>query len=187
MDWSLLLIDAVPLLAFVLLDTFSTPRKAVIGALVVSAPLVAYEVYRFGAVDEFTLLSAFLIAVLGGLSLRFDNAVFFKFKPVLFDAIGAAVLVGSYLLDRPLLVTAMTRYGPHMLPEPYLSQLQQPRFLAVLALCTLYMGIGLLLHAGIVAWAALRLGTWGWYWTRLVSGGFIQIAAVVLAAASFKP
>jgi intracellular septation protein A len=181
LDWTFLLIDAIPLLAFVIIDSLGNTRKAVAGALALAALGIAYDLFRFGSLDEFTLISVGLIVVFGGLSIKYDNALFFKFKPAVLSGVSAAVLLITWSLDRPLLVTAMERYSD-LVPPALEEQVHSPSFQTLLALSTLYLGWGFILHAGLVSWAAVRLSTWGWFFTRLVGGYAVLLAAVALAA-----
>ena len=180
MDWTFFLLDILPLLAFVVVDSLSNLKTALIAALAVAGLEVAYDVWSFGRIDEFTVISVLLVAVFGGLSLRFDNRLYFKFKPVVLSVVTAAALLVTCLLDRPLLVMAMDRYGP-TLPESMRLTLQQPQVRAILERASLYLGFGFLLHAGAVAWAALRLGNWGWFAVRSV-GAYAMMLVVMLLA-----
>jgi len=65
MDWTFLLIDALPLLAFAVIDSLATTRKAVAAALALAGLAMAYDLYLFGHPDEFSLISLGLIVLFG--------------------------------------------------------------------------------------------------------------------------
>ena len=178
MDWSILLLDALPLLVFVIVDSFSTMRRAVLGALAAAALEIGYSLYAFGEVDEFSLVSVSLILVFGGLSLKLGNPIYFKFKPVVFGLLLAGTFFVTYALGNPLLVMAVERYA-HTLPESVQRMLYLPEVQIVFERASLYMGFGLVVHAAAVAWAALRLGNWWWLATRSV-GFYAMMVLVVL-------
>jgi len=182
MNWSLLLLDLVPLLVFVVVDSLSNTRRAVVWALGVAGLELVWEYAYFGEIDEFSIASTLLILIFGGLALRYNNALFIKCKPVVLSAFTALALLITWGLGKPLLVTAMTRYGP-ALPAQVQQLAQQPRMQQLLARATLYLGVGFLLHGALVAWAALRLGNWGWLLTRSL-GAYLMIFLALWLASS---
>ncbi|MSR81303.1 MAG: hypothetical protein EXS58_00020 [Candidatus Latescibacteria bacterium] len=181
MDWSILLMDFVPLLVFVVVDSLSNMRRAVVWALAVAGVELIWEFCTFGEIDEFSMLSTLLILIFGGLALKYNNALFIKFKPVILSLFTALALLITWGLGKPLLVTAMDRYGP-LLPAQFQPLVHLPRMQEILARATLYLGFGFLLHAGVVAWAALRLGSWGWLLTRSAGAYLMMFVALWLAA-----
>lgn len=181
LDWSILLLDAVPLLIFVIVDSLSNMRYAIVGALVAAALELGYSLYRFGAIDEFSIASVGLILIFGGLSIKFDNPLYFKFKPVVLSSITALVFLVAYALSKPLLLLAADRYR-EIFPEQMQAILGQPRIRQIFARASLYMGFGCIVHAAAVAWAALRLSNWWWLVTR-TGGAYLIVFLVVFLAA----
>ena len=49
------------------------------------------------------LVSTIILVVFGGLSLFFKNEIFFKMKPTIINALFAIVLIGSTLINKPVL------------------------------------------------------------------------------------
>ena len=181
MDWSILLMDFVPLLVFVVVDSLSNMRRAVVWALAVAGVELIWEFYTFGEIDEFSILSTLLILIFGGLALKYNNALFIKFKPVILSLFTALALLITWGLGKSLLVTAMDRYGP-LLPAQFQPLVHLPRMQQILTRASLYLGFGFLLHAALVAWAALRLGSWGWLLTRSAGAYLMMFLAIWLAA-----
>jgi len=180
LDWTILLLDVVPLLVFVVIDSLSNMRYAVIGALIAAGLELAYSLYRFGRIDEFALISAALILLFGGLSLKFDNPLYFKFKPVILSGLSALIFLVTYALSRPLLLLALDRYGD-ALPSQMQILLDQPGTRRIFARASLYLAFGFAAHAAAVAWAALRLNNWGWLITR-TGGAYLMFLIVALLA-----
>jgi len=181
MDWSMLLLDVVPLLVFVVVDSLSNMRYAVLGALIAAGLELTYSFYRFGGIDEFSVVSVGLILVFGGLSLKFDNPLYFKFKPVILSSLTALTFLITYALSKPLLLLTLDRYGD-LIPESMRPLLDHPRTRLIFARASLYLGFGFLIHAGAVAWVALRLNNWWWLLTR-TGGAYLMLFIVVLLAA----
>ncbi len=172
--------DFVPLLVFVIVDAFGNTRRAVVWALAVAGLELVWEYAVFGELDEFSLGSTLLIAIFGGLALRYNNALFIKFKPVVLSVFTALALLITWGLGKPLLVTAMDRYG-QLLPAQMQQLAHQPRMQQILTTATLYLGVGFLLHGALVVWAALRLGNWGWLLTRSGGAYLMMFVAMWLA------
>lgn len=172
-----LLLDLVPLLVFVILDSLGRLRWAIVGAALAAALEVGYSLLVFGEVDEFSYVSLGLIALFGGLSVKFDNAVYFKFKPVVLNLVMAAVFIATYAMGRPLLLMGIDRYGDS-LPAVLQQGLALPAVRASLERASLNVGFGLIVQAGLVGWAAMRLSTWWWFATR--SAGFYLMMIVVV-------
>ena len=161
----------------------ATRAIAVVGALAAAGLEIGYSLYVFGQLDEFTYVSVGLIAVFGGLSLKLNNPIYFKFKPVILGLLMAATFFVTYALDKPLLLVGIERYG-ETLPEQMRATLKQPQTLAILERASLYIGFGLIVQAAFVGWAALRLGNWWWLVARSAGFYLMMTVVVVLAWAS---
>ncbi|MFH1569126.1 MAG: septation protein IspZ [Gemmatimonadota bacterium] len=175
-NWYLLL-DILPLLVFAVLDSLGRLRWAILGAVLAAALEIGYSLAVFGEVDEFSWVSLGLIALFGGLSVKFNDAVYFKFKPVILNLAMAAVFIGAYTLGKPLLLLGMDRYAD-TLPPFVQARLHHPLVRAAMERASLNLGFGLIAQAGLVAWSALRLSTWWWFATR--SAGFYLMMLVVV-------
>ena len=178
MDWTIFLLDLAPLLVFVVIDSFSNTRYAAVGAVAAAGLEIGYSLYAFGEIDAFSYVATALILLFGGLSFKFDNPVYFKFKPVAIGLVLATFCLVSYAMGKPVLVIAVERYS-QAIPPQFLPQLRDPYVLAVLHRVSFYMGFGLIAQAALVGWAALRLSSWWWLVIRSV-GFYLMLTVVVL-------
>ena len=185
MEWTFLLLDAVPLLAFVVIDRVSNTRYALIGALSLAALELGFSYLMLGQIDRLSLFSAGLIILFGGLALKFNNALFFKFKPVVLNVIMALLFFVTYAMGHPLLLWTLERYSS-LLPPAMQTQLQHPLGQLILQRSSFLLGFGFLLHAAAVAWAALRLSNWGWFAVRTFGGYGMLIAISLISALSVR-
>ena len=64
---------------------------------------IGYSLYAFGEIDAFSYVATALILLFGGLSFKFDNPVYFKFKPVAIGLALAATCLVSYAIDRGII------------------------------------------------------------------------------------
>ena len=175
-----LLIDLIPLLIFAVLDSLGRLRWAIAGAVLAAALEVGYSLVVFGEVDEFSYVSLGLIALFGGLSVKFDNSIYFKFKPVVINLSMAAVFIVTYTLDHPLLLMGIERYGDAM-PLALQQPLAHPAIRQALERASLNVGFGLIVQAGLVGWAALRLSTWWWFAARSAGFYFMMFVVVLIS------
>ena len=178
MDWSILLIDLVPVLIFVVFDSLGKLKYALIGAVLAAALELFYSYFLLGGIDEFSLIYVSLFLLFGGLSYKFNNPIFFKFKPVVVSTVSALIFLVTYIGGNPLLVMMMERYA-EMLPAEAYTLLSRPQWYQVLVRISFYMIFGLVVHAALIAWVALRYNTWWWLLARNV--GFIIISFLVIA------
>ena len=177
MDLSLFVLDLVPLLVFVVLDSIGNVRLAVIGAMLAAALELGYSYWALGGIDLFSVIFAALILFFAGLSYKFNNPLFFKLKPVAIGALSGIIFLTTSVFFTPILLTLIDRYI-ELIPLQHQHKLQNPTVRLMLADFNLYLGFTFLLHAGITAWAALRLSRWGWF---AISGPGLY-AVIFLAA-----
>ena len=180
MGWTVLLLDFVPLLVFVTIDSFSSARYAVVGAIGAAALAIGYRLYRFGQMDEFSYATVTLILLFGALSFKSNNPVYFKFKPVIINLLMAAAFLGTYAMGKPLLSVLLERYS-QAIPSQVLTQLHDPLVQAALQWASLFVGFGLMAQAALVAWAALHLSNWWWLAIRTV-GFYVMMTLVVMVS-----
>ena len=168
----LLLLGFIPLLVFAVLDSLSNVRYAVLGGVLAAFCELIFSCYILGKVDAFAAAFAALVLVLAGLSYKFENSVFFKFKPVIGGAIMGTIFLVTSALGEPLMLTATDRYIDLISTDQRLK-LQQPAMRELLADLNFCLGFTLPLHAGLTAWAALHLNRWWWF---VISGpGFFVV------------
>ncbi len=162
MEWSLFLLDFVPLLVFVVLDSLGNVRYAVIGAVLAAAVELGYSYWALGGIDLFSVAFAAFILLFAGLSYKFNNPLFFKFKPVAIGALSGIVFLVTSVFFAPLLLTMLDRYID-LIPVEQQHKLQRPAVRLILTDFNLYLGFAFLLHAGATGWAAVHLSRWGWF------------------------
>jgi len=177
MEWSLFLLDFVPLLVFVVLDSLGNVRYAVIGAVLAAVVELGYSYWALGGIDLFSVAFAAFILLFAGLSYKFNNPLFFKFKPVAIGALSGIAFLVTSTFFAPLLLTMLDRYID-LIPVEQQHKLQHPAVRLILADFNLYLGFAFLLHAGATGWAAVHLSRWGWF---AVSGPGLYVVILLTA------
>lgn len=161
MNTSSILMGIVPLIIFVVIDSFLDMKYALVGAILSAflEGIVSYVLYK--EIDSVTIFSFVTIIILAFITYRTNSPTFFLFQPVLVSMVLSLSLLISYALKRPLFLTFMMKYK-NQLPEMMQQQLGNPLFLKLLQYATFYTGIALTFHAIATAFAALKLSKWWW-------------------------
>lgn len=147
-----LLGGALPIAAFAIVEQVYGTMGGVIAGLVFGGAEMAWELWKLGRVQGITLLSNFLVIVLGLLSLWEDNGVFFKMQPAIFLLVFAVVFLGSALFGKHFMVEAAKKQNPGI--SPALLE----RFRGV----TVRVGFFFVALAALSAWSALHWSTAAW-------------------------
>ena len=170
------LITFAPLVIFVLVDFYSGLRRGVFAAVVSALSACALVWFVTGAIDAEALAAVAVMCALGWVSIRVDNALFFKLQPVLTGC--AVALYGAYthIVDKPLLVRAWPTIEKVMPPGQFgfLGSTEGQAFLATLSL---YVIVWTFLHSLLVAWAAIKRGNLVWIVIKGLAIPFIFVGS----------
>jgi intracellular septation protein A len=167
------LTQLLPLLVFIAVDALVTDvRWSVASAVVFAVGQLVYTWARQRRLDWLVLVDVGLIVGLGGISIAFDDEIFFKVKPAIIEGISIVFVVGLLLApDRFLLA-----YFRRMMPTLGADALSATKSMLV------WMSFFTALHLVAVLYTAFRSSKQTWAW---VSGpGFylvlVPVAFVVL-------
>ena len=182
MEYGSIFAGVLPLFVFVVIDAFSGPKSALISAILIAFLELAFSYYYIGEVDWITGLSFGLVFVLALTSFWKNKSTYLKFQPVILGVLLSGIMIITYLMDRPLLLEMVTKYK-HVIPQKFIYLMETPTMILLLEKSTLTVGLSLLLHAGLVAYSALRHSNWVWIAMRAL-GFYVfifigQIAAII--------
>ena len=161
MNSTTLLFGVLPLIAFVLIDSFAGLKAGIISALLFAVVEVAYSVVVYKKIDEITLGSLALVLIFGYLSYKSGSSFYFKIQPVVLGTIFGMIFLVMQFMDKPLLVVLVDKYQ-YMFPEQMRAQMNNPQYLQFLAKASSVLGWGFLLHAGLVGYSAVYWSNWWW-------------------------
>ena len=202
MNFFTALAGILPLLLFVIIDSFYGLKAGIITAAVAALAELALSLTLLGSVDALSIGNVFLVFVMGlaawkmrqpmtlnlkvplwgGKSLKVTGQVsgstIFKLQPVILGLTLSGFFLISHAIGQPILTLLATKYQGHM-PGPLSTALSNPVFVRLLNLTTAYAGWMLLLQALLVAWAAFKLNNWWWITFRGV-GFYLALALAVL-------
>ncbi len=180
MTSSILWAGILPLLAFVIMDSFLGIRAGLIAAIVLAIAEAIYTYITFGELDVVTLSSVLLVVVMAIVAFVKNKPIFFKFQPVILSvAIGFLLLI-TYWFNHPLLYEMMIKYQSK-LPPMAIEQLNNQAYVLLLKNSSHYLGYFFIAHGIVVAWSALKLSNWWWIIIRGI-GFWIFMAMGIVAS-----
>ena len=98
-----LLIDIGPLAVFFIFYTRSGLQESILPFMVATVIAVLFSYILEKKIPIMPTVGAAIILIFGGLTIYFDNEVFFKMKPTIINFLFAAILYGGSLINKPLL------------------------------------------------------------------------------------
>ena len=176
-----LIIGILPLLAFVILDSFFGMKAGLIVAILLAAAETVFSYYYFGEIDSVTIASLVLVCLMAAVALAKNSRMVFLFQPVILSAGLGIYLLVSFMMGHPIFLEMALKYQ-HLFPENIQQMLSIPKIREIYSNLSVTAGFGCILHAVLTAFAALRLNKWWWIAVRGIGGHIILVFAFLLAA-----
>ena len=98
-----LLVDVGPLAIFFIFYTRSDLQSAILPFMIATIIAVIFWYFVEKKIPIMPTVGAIIILVFGGLTLYFNNDVFFKMKPTIINILFAGILFLGNLMNKPLL------------------------------------------------------------------------------------
>ena len=98
-----ILIDIGPLAVFFIFYTRSGLQASILPFMVATIIAVLFSYILEKKIPIMPTVGAGIVLLFGGLTIYFDNDVFFKMKPTIINILFAIILYGGTLIDKPLL------------------------------------------------------------------------------------
>lgn len=106
-----------------------------------------------------------------------------KLQPVFLGISFGCVVLVLQILGKPILLLVIEKYGS-LVPAEMQINANNPLVQKMLSQTSLNLGMGLLLHAALVAYAAFRMSNWWWLFIRGI-GLYVMMGICVLMARVF--
>lgn len=165
MNINLLLFGVLPLIAFVVIDSFLGLKAGLISAIILAMAETIYSLYEFGSLDYISLISFLMVGIFAFFSFKSNNAIYMKLQPVFLGLGLGAFFIIMQLLGKPLLIVLFEKYDA-LIPRELQNNIKNPAAMALFSRLSLIVGFGFLAHASCVAYAAFRMSTWWWLFIR---------------------
>jgi intracellular septation protein len=98
-----LFIDIGPLAVFFIFYTRSGLQASILPFMVATVIAVLFSYILEKKIPIMPTVGAAIVLLFGGLTIYFDNDVFFKMKPTIINVLFAVILYGGILINKPLL------------------------------------------------------------------------------------
>ena len=98
-----ILIDIGPLAIFFIFYTRSGLQASILPFMVATVIAVLFSYILEKKIPIMPTVGAGIVLLFGGLTIYFDNDVFFKMKPTIINVLFAVILYGGILINKPLL------------------------------------------------------------------------------------
>ena len=98
-----ILIDIGPLAVFFIFYTRSGLQASILPFMVATVIAVLFSYILEKKIPIMPTVGAAIVLLFGGLTIYFDNDVFFKMKPTIINVLFAIILYGGILINKPLL------------------------------------------------------------------------------------
>ena len=154
----------IPLLIFILADEIWGTMVGLYVALAFGIAEFLFYYIKDKIIDRFILLDTLLLIVLGGISIAFENDLFFKIKPALIEAILLAVIAFSLWGPRNIMMAMSERYMGEMHLNSIQEKTMRNNMLAVFWITVL--------HIILVLFSAFYMSKEAWFF---ISGGLYYI------------
>jgi len=98
-----LLIDIGPLAVFFIFYTRSGLQASILPFMLATVISVIFSYILEKKIPIMPTVGAGIVLIFGGLTIYFDNDIFFKMKPTIINVLFAVILYGGILINKPLL------------------------------------------------------------------------------------
>ncbi len=164
----------LPLFVFIAADEIWGTITGLIVAVAFGVGQLVFTYFREKRIDRFTLLDTGLIVVLGGVSIIFDNDIFFKIKPGLIEIVMCIILAISVFTPANILFAMSKRYMGEMQMNDAMQKQMKRSISGMLVLFSA--------HTALVFYSAFYMSKEAW---AFISGGLFYILFGVYAVFEF--
>ena len=142
----------LPVIAFTVIEEKYGPHYGLIAGLVFGVGEIIYELVRYKKVSTTTWIGNGLLLGLGGISLFFNDGIWFKLQPAIMEFGMFGFLLISWMMKKPFLKIMAEKQNPEM-PEILKENLSG---------ITFRLSFFFLIHAVIATYAAMYWSTEAW-------------------------
>lgn len=153
-----ILLTLIPVILFTLAEEWGGLSWALGLSVIYAVFELSWEFWRFHKISGMTLFSNAMVVGLSLVSYYTQDGMWFKLQPAILEVAMAVILIGSFLLKKPMLIALMEQQGHSVTDE-------MRHFFGGL---TLRMGYFFLFQAGLAVFAALYWSTEIWAFLKSV-------------------
>lgn len=170
----LFVLTIVPLIIYVVVDSFMGLKKGIISAFVVGTISTLGLFMMIGEIDWEAVSVIVLLGATGFISIKKDDPLFFKLQPMITGIFSTLVLAYFQFLDTPLFVKYLPKIE-HLLDPRVQAVIGEPEFIAQMVRINLYVMIWVFVHALIMGIAAKKWSNKVWITAKALGLPFVAI------------
>ncbi len=175
MSSSMLWLGILPIVAFVVLDSFTKKTTALYGALALGVGEIAFSFIKFGALDYLSFLSLGILVLFVILSLKLKNDVYFKIQSAVVNTVFAIVLlIANYVFHKNLFIDMVEKYIGYDSLIQMQPILNETMIKALLNSININLPWWLIGHSLLVGYSAYKWNKWVWFSIR-VPGFYLML------------
>lgn len=163
---SLFFAGLLPVIAFTIIEEKYGTWAGLIAGMVFGLGEIIFELIKYKKVNNLTWIGNGMLLLLGGISLVFNDGLWFKLQPALFEFGFFIFLMGSWILKKPFLRLMIEKQNPDA-PEIVKNLMNQMTF---------RLSLFFLFHALLATWAALHWTSEAW---ALLKGIGLTISLII--------
>ncbi|MBF0430271.1 MAG: hypothetical protein HQK83_03260 [Fibrobacteria bacterium] len=168
MNNSMLWIGILPVIAFLILDSYTDKKKALLGAIVLGLGEFIFTLIQFGSIDYLTVLTLLLLLVFVGISLKTNNDFYFKIQSAVVNIILALILIVSqYLFGKFILLDGFIKYVGINFFAKYNPAITKEITIQLLEALNTQLPWWLFIHSALTIYAAAKWNKWLWAIIRI--------------------
>lgn len=174
------MLGIIPLIVFVLVDSFSTLKWALISAVIFALIETIYSFYAFGSLDWITGISFLLVGIMSYFSWKNGDEKIFMWQPVIISWVFATYILIVKLSGTDLFLEMMTKYKD-LIPTELQHKLQHPLMQKSFAILSWTSVVAFYFHGAVTLFSAYKLNKWWWLFARGI-GFYVFMGAAVFVA-----
>jgi intracellular septation protein A len=174
----ILVLTLLPLVAYVIIDSYMGLKKAIYSAIVLAVVTTIAFFFIIGEIEWEAIMVVVLMLITGLLSIKNNNPIIFKLQPFITGMLSALVLAYFQFFDTPLAIKYIPKIKP--LVEPQMQQmLSDPKFIDQMINLNLFMTIWVFVHAVIMGVAAYKWSNKIWIAGKALGVPFVVIMSTL--------
>lgn len=176
--WTLFFLSLIPLILFAVLNYYKGLKTGVISGIIGSVVLLLYSWLYLNILDEQIVIMTMLLIVLGCLSIKKNQEVYFKMQPVLSSFIVVLIILWFELNNHSIFITITDSLINAIPPKDY-AVIHSPLGQSILQRMAYHSMAWISIHALFLAWTAKYCRTGIWLLTKIFFLPFLLLMIII--------
>lgn len=171
-----ILLMLIPLILFTVVEEWGGLTWALLLSVIYAIGEMSWEYWKYRHISKVTLFSNMMVVGLSFVSYLTQDGMWFKLQPAILEALFAVLLIGSFIIKKPLLISMMQAQG-----QP-INEVMVTFFTGL----TWRMGVFFMVQAGLAVYASFHWSTEVWAFLKSIGLFIMMILYMFLEVIIFK-